>query len=181
MKDINSKLEFIEHRAQGLSYRQIACEMGISRTTCAQWDRQLADKIEKRKTEIYDRIAEIYGVDKESRIKRICGTLEKINAGLADADFSKIPPERLLKLKLDYEKQLKIEQMELLTDCGLENGSTAEILSVCARIFDAQARGMISAHTAAGLLKSLANVSKAVDKWKDENPLADLSGEEPEL
>ena len=171
MKDLNKRLEFVELRAQGLSLRKTAEEVGISGKTCERWNRELTDQINARKSELSSEIVEVYEVTREARIKRLSDTLEKLYTNLGNADFSNMPPDKLLKYTLAYEQQLKAEQSEWLPEYDLGTLRQKDILLVCAQIFAAQADGEISATVATGLLKSLSKLAEAVNRWKDENPL----------
>ena len=46
---------------------------------------------------------------REARIRRIGDTLNRIDAALADVDFSELPAEKLLDLKLKYSAALREE------------------------------------------------------------------------
>lgn len=172
MKDLNKRLEFVELRAQGLGLQKISDKIGISHTTCKRWERELTEQINARKSELSSEIVEVYEVTREARIKRLSDTLKKLYTNLGNADFSNMPPDKLLKYTLAYEQQLKAEQSEWLPEYDLGTLRQEDILMVCAQIFAAQADGEISATAATGLLKSLSKLAEAANRWKEENPLA---------
>ena len=51
MKSTDKKAKLIELRAGGKSYRAIAEELKISKSTCGRWEKELREKIEERKNE----------------------------------------------------------------------------------------------------------------------------------
>lgn len=46
MKDTEKKLEYVRLRASGKSYSFIAKELGISKSTCSSWEKELKTDIE---------------------------------------------------------------------------------------------------------------------------------------
>ena len=49
---------------------------------------------------------------KERRIQQLGGTLQRIDAALAAKDLSELPADKLLDLRLKYERALKAEYVE---------------------------------------------------------------------
>ena len=109
MKPQEQKTEFIRMRAEGQSYGKIAATLHISKSTCTTWERELKDQIAELKQEQLSELYSSYYMTKEARIRRLGDTLETINAALANADFSEVPPEKLLDFKLKYTEALKGE------------------------------------------------------------------------
>ena len=165
--------EFIELRAQGESLRKIAEQLSIARNVCGAWEKEFSKEIQQRRGEVIREITERYDAGREARIKRLSGALQKIDAQLDEISLAAVPAEKLLKLKLEYEKALKAEHIEQLSGVELGTGDSETILAVCAQIFREQANGTISGATAAGLFKSLTKVSEAV-KAVEESPLVNL-------
>lgn len=112
MKDQAIKERYIELRASGKSYRSIAKELDIAKSTCQAWERDLSDLIADARAEREQELIEGYHMSREARIERIAGTLETINAQLAERGLEDVSTEKLLKLKLDYERELKNEYRE---------------------------------------------------------------------
>lgn len=109
MKPTQLKQQFIELRAKGKSYNYIADKLHISKSTCTAWEKQLSEEIAKLKKEELNALYETYFMTKEAKIKNIGDTLNKIDETLKHADFSEIPTERLLDLKLKYSEALSKE------------------------------------------------------------------------
>lgn len=118
MKDTEKKLAFIEARAAGKSYSTIAKELGISKSTCTTWSRELDKEIADLKAQQLEELYEAYGMMKEARIRHLGDTLQAINDALAEKDLSEIPAEKLLELSLKYQNTLKEEYIEPVEDTG---------------------------------------------------------------
>ena len=113
MKPASTKTEFIRLRAEGKSYDAIAKELHISKATCKAWEKELADKISLLKAEQLKELYDTYQMSKEARIKKLGGTLKRIDDALAAVDLSEMPPEKLLDFKLKYEEALKDEYIPI--------------------------------------------------------------------
>lgn len=109
MKDTETKLQFIQLRAEGNSYRSIAKKLKISKSTCEVWSRELAQQINGQKREYLEELLESYKASKAGRIKALGDTLKRIDTTLKDADLSKVDAGRLLDYKLKYMEALKNE------------------------------------------------------------------------
>lgn len=109
MKNTDTKMQFIRLRAEGKSYRAIEQEIGVSKSTCGEWERELSADIARLKKETLEEIYTQYGMTKEARIKRIGDTLSRIDDALQEVDFTKIAPERLLDFKLKFSAALRDE------------------------------------------------------------------------
>jgi len=109
MKTNDKKMEFIQLRAEGKSYRDIEAQTGISRSTCGKWEQELRAEISRLKQERLDEVYTAYGMEKEARIRRLGETLEKIDQAIESADLSTIAPEKLLDLRLKYAAALREE------------------------------------------------------------------------
>ena len=109
MKTTDKKLEFIRLRAEGKSYRAIEQEIGVSRTTCGEWEKELSADVARLKQERLEEVYAQYGMAREARIRRIGETLRRLDEALADVDPSALPPEKRLDFKLKYSAALRDE------------------------------------------------------------------------
>lgn len=112
MKDNETKARFIELRAEGQSYGKIAEALHISKSTCTTWEQELQQEIAGRKQERLQELYTLYDMHKERRIQQLGGTLQRIDAALAAKDLSELPADKLLDLRLKYERALKAEYVE---------------------------------------------------------------------
>lgn len=163
MKPTEMKKEYVRLRAEGLSYSKIAERLQIAKATCTAWDKELAGEIEEQKRLQLAELSESYGMAKEARIKRIGGTLEKIDAALESADFSEIDPAKLLDMKLKYMEALKSERV---TDAAaLPVGSIDEknIVDALGDLLNRVRAGDVSAEQAQKESMVLSQLLKAYD------------------
>jgi len=112
MKDTEKKLDFIKARAEGKSYRVISSELGISKSTCSSWEHSLADQIEEAKKERLEELYTAYSMTKEARINKLGSLLSDIDGAIASKDFSELPLDKLLDLRLKYGRELQTEYRE---------------------------------------------------------------------
>ncbi len=112
MKDTEKKLAFITARAEGKSYRKIGEELGLSKSTCSSWEHSLADQIETLKREKLEELYTSYGMTKEARINKLGSLLSDIDGAISSKDFSELPLDKLLELRLKYGRELQTEYRE---------------------------------------------------------------------
>lgn len=115
MKDNKTKLEFIKARAEGKSYRTISKELGISISTCSEWENFLADQIAQAKKEELDELYSSYNMTKQARIKELGELIERIDearGNIADKPLETLSEDRLIELKLKVMKELQAEYKE---------------------------------------------------------------------
>lgn len=115
MKDNDKKLTFIKARAEGKSYRVISSELGISKSTCSSWEHSLADQIEELKKDTLEELYTSYSMTKEARINKLGSLLSDIDGAIASKDFSELPLDKLLELRLKYGRELQTEYREPAT------------------------------------------------------------------
>lgn len=169
MKTTEKKLAFIEARAAGKSYNTIAKELGISKSTCTSWSRELEKEIADLKAERLEELYEAYSMTKEARIKHLGATLQTIDRALADKDLSEIPAEKLLELSLKYRKELKEEYIEPV---DVPEGDSAEdILKAYHTLFVEAKQGRYTPNELSAQMsilnmrQSLAGQVEYAEKW----------------
>lgn len=118
MKTTEKKLEYVKARAEGKSYSAISKELGISKSTCSSWEKELKADIEACKGEKLRELYTSYRLTKEARIEELGKTLQGITEALEGKDLAELPADKLLELKLKYERELKTEYTEPLEDAG---------------------------------------------------------------
>ena len=126
MKDTETKAKFIELRAQGQSYGKIAEALHISKSTCTAWEQELQQEIAGREREHLQELYTLYNMHKANRIQQLGETLQGIDAALATKDLSELPADKLLELKLKYERALSAEYVQPVTP--LEDNSLEAVL-----------------------------------------------------
>lgn len=143
MKSTEQKARFIELRAQGQSFSKIADALHISKSTCSAWEQELQEKIEDRERERLQELYSLYSMHKQGRIERIGETIAQLDAAIAQKDLTELPADKLLELKLKYQRELKAEYIEPVTP--IEESSLEAILLQYETILEKTQSGEISA------------------------------------
>lgn len=129
MKPQEAKEQYILLRAEGKSQNAIAQELHISKSTCSTWEKEFEQDIAEKKAEQLEQLYDSYYMKKEARIKRLGGTLNRIEDALSAADLSQMPPKELLDYKLKYTAALKEEY--IVTAAALPTTLTPDALLIC--------------------------------------------------
>lgn len=178
MKSTAVKGEFIQRRAEGQSYDTIAQALKISKSTCSAWEAELGAQIALRKQQELNDLYNQYGLVKTARIKRLGDTLAKIDEAIEAVDLTQIPPEKLLRLKLEYARELRDEYKgsaeALLPDEG--SATDSNVYFVLVNIYNRLSSGEISVQQAKVELEALQQLKGAFDRATSEDLFADLKG-----
>ena len=113
MKNQKDKERFIEKRAEGLSYANIAVALKVSKPTLIAWGKELQRDIGNAKTLRMDELFEKYAVAKSKRIEVFGERLNAIMKELDKRDMTDVPTASLLTLALKYGDRLKDEYQPL--------------------------------------------------------------------
>jgi hypothetical protein len=128
MKPTDKKTEFVRLRAEGKSYRAIEKELGVSRSTCSAWEKELREEVNGLRHDNLEELYTSYGMAREARIQRIGDTLRRIDEALAQADLTKLTPEKLLDYKLKYSAALREEYNTATAEATGEAQDTLEAI-----------------------------------------------------
>jgi len=120
MKPTAVKERFVEMRAEGLSYADIAAALSVSKPTLIAWAKDLQNEIANARTLRMDALFQKYAVAKEKRVRVFGERLDAVLAELDTRDLKDIPTAALLKIALDFGKALAAEA-EPLTFQGEKN------------------------------------------------------------
>ena len=168
MKDTDKQLQFVELRAKGESFSKIAEELHIAKSTAIEWAGKYEAAISDLQRERLEELYTLYGMAKEARIARMGGMLQRINEALESKDLSELPADKLLQMKLQYERALKEEYSAAtpqLTDCSEE-----EILTATAAVFRSTQSGEVSAAAAKIQLEGLKAAAAAKTAYDNRDP-----------
>jgi hypothetical protein len=159
------KIEFIRLRAEGKSYSKIADTLHISKSTCTAWERELKNAITDLKQEQLNELYDAYYMTKEARIKKLGGTLDKIDTALEKADLNQIPPEKLLEYKLKYTEALKKEYTgrETAYQFTAEKIDSKDIVTALGDLLNRVRAGEVTSEQANRESVILANLLEAYD------------------
>lgn len=174
MKPAELKKEYIRLRAEGKSYSFICEQLHISKSTCTKWERALAAEIDELKRAELAELCESYGMTKEARIKRLGGTLEKINAALEQADFTAVDPAKLLDFKLKYTEALKGEYIGTKPALELGEITPSAILDALGDLLNRVRAGEVTTEQAQKESGILTQLLKAYDTVEVKKKLDEL-------
>lgn len=110
---IDQKERFVELRAKGVSYDDIVKEIGVSKPTLIKWGRELELEISNLKALEWEALQEKHFVSKTKRVELYGEELSRLNQEIGNRDYSEMPLEKLLELKLKYADKLKQEETEI--------------------------------------------------------------------
>jgi len=113
MKNAKDKERFIELRAEGRSYADIAAALNVSKPTLIAWGKELQKEVANARTLRLDALFEKYAVAKTKRVEVFGKRLDAILTELDTRPLSDVPTPALLKLALDYGDRLKDEAVPL--------------------------------------------------------------------
>jgi hypothetical protein len=127
---VDLKDRFVELRAEGRSYADVAALLGISKPTAIAWGREVREEVEKartlRKAELVDRFL----VSREKRLAAFGKRLDAILAELDKRDLKDVKTDVLLTLALKYGERMAAEAEPLaLEDPG--HDKYEEIMATC--------------------------------------------------
>lgn len=111
-KSEETRMQFIELRAQGKSYKQICSSLNIAKSTAVDWGRELEHEIARLKAVELEALYDMYSMQKEARIKALGQLLQRMEAEIAHRDLTKVNTGRLLELYLAYHQQAALEVVE---------------------------------------------------------------------
>jgi len=106
------KLDFVELRAKGWSYRRIASRLKVSKSTQVTWSQELEAEITSLKAMELEALYETYYLLKEGRIRLLGAILRKLKREISSRDFSEVATDKLLELLLKYQEALQAEYVE---------------------------------------------------------------------
>ncbi|MGE5633373.1 MAG: helix-turn-helix domain-containing protein [Caulobacteraceae bacterium] len=174
MESSEKKLKFIELRAQGLSYREIEKNLGISRATCSKWNAELKHSIADLKKEKLEELYNNYFMLKGARIKQLGETLKKICKAIEDKDLSDLSADKLLDLKLKYMNELKEEFIDVSPDKSMQEIDSKDITRELVGLLERIREGEISPTQSNREINVLNNILKAYEATTLEKKLDEI-------
>ena len=170
MTTTEKKEQFIILRAEGLSYSKIASQLHISKSTCSKWEKTLSQKIRTAREGRLEDLFKLYRISREEHIKKLGDVLTRIEKALEKADLTTIAPEKLLKLKLEYEEKLQAQHTEPII-CGetFKENSMEGLLQATGELYERIKAGNITPQQAKAELTALEGVRRSITdsitKW----------------
>lgn len=107
----DKKDKFIELRAQGLSFDAISKQLSISKPTLIKLERELGDDVQWLKFMHMETLAEQYKMMRAARLERLGAVLQRVDAAVEAADFSRLSPDKLIELRIRLSDKM-IEELD---------------------------------------------------------------------
>jgi transposase len=95
MKEVETKHQFVELRAQGKSLRTASDELKIGLQTAVRWERELKEQIENRKVMEIDALLERHQLTVLAQIERYSFELARVTEELKKRDLSDVLTPKL--------------------------------------------------------------------------------------
>lgn len=108
------KERFIESRAEGLSYDDIASQLGVSKPTLIGWAKELSVEIQNARAIRMDGLLQRFTVAKDKRVEAFGKRLQDIMSELDTRDLATVPTATLLSLALKYGEHLRAEDEPIM-------------------------------------------------------------------
>src|SRR5437867_3735551 len=119
MHSPETKNQFIELRAQGLTLARIASQLGVSKRTLVDWSRQCQSEIRSLHAVELEALHEKLLGSHEAELSRMVNHLNIIHRELAKRNFMTVSTEKLLQLSLSLRREIRdlSPDLSLLQEC----------------------------------------------------------------
>jgi transposase len=156
MKKLDRTERFIRLRAQGVPYREIEKELGVTKKTLIKWDRELREDIKKERAAEIEHIRSVYWGEKRGRIDLLRERLKRFHEEERKRDLSDIETAKLMALEFQTSEQLKKEIRGL--PIQFLHGALSDSAPACETTDDAMtsSEGLDDGQAAAGPLATIA-------------------------
>lgn len=100
MKDNETKQQFIELRAKGLSFDKISNELNVSKQTLINWQSEFVEEIDNLKSMELEALYEQFYLQKRQRIERFGKLLDRLQNEIESRDLQELETGKLIDLYL---------------------------------------------------------------------------------
>jgi hypothetical protein len=111
VKDNNTRQQFIEMRAKGISFDKIAKELQVAKSTLIEWSKTYLTEIDNLKAIELEALQEQFYLTKIARIELLGQQVEQMKKELGNRDFSDVPTDKLQDIFNKTLSQLKQEEI----------------------------------------------------------------------
>jgi transcriptional regulator with XRE-family HTH domain len=108
MKDLATQEQFVELRAQGMSFATIAERLGVAKSTLIAWSKDSKYEIGNLRQIHIEAIHEKYRMGAERKVEMFAKQLDTVEGELAKRDMATIPTERLFDLLIKLTRELNL-------------------------------------------------------------------------
>ena len=113
MKDKQTKERFMELRGQGLPLAKIAAEIGVSKTTLINWDRDLKEEIDNLKAVELEALYDKFYLSTRKQVEFFGDILSRIQRELETRDLSSVSTEKLFAMYAHFYREARHMLSEL--------------------------------------------------------------------
>lgn len=99
--------QFVELRAQGISFASISTRLNVSKGTLVSWSKDLKDHLGNMRQIELEATREKYRMGAERRIESFAKQLEAVEGELATRPLNTVPTERLFDMFMKLTSELK--------------------------------------------------------------------------
>jgi len=114
MKEVETKHQFVELRAQGKSLRIASDELKIGLQTAVRWERELKEQIANLKAIEIDALLERHQLTVQAQIERYGFELARVTEELKKRDLSDVPTPKLYDIMVKLHARVE-EALPTLT------------------------------------------------------------------
>ena len=125
MKDQETKQRFIQLRAEGHSYENIANELNVSKKTLLKWGHDFAQDINNMQYFIYQNMLEQFKMTKQEQIFNWFQEIKKIDDALEKKDYNELSKKDLIILKEKFENKILKEIGDITYDTEVDKDLSA--------------------------------------------------------
>jgi hypothetical protein len=101
--------QFIELRAENVSYAKIAKQIKVSKTTLIDWAKNCELEIENRRAVTHEALNEQYKVGQQHRLQMWSEQLEAVRAELKERGLKDVPTTKLIEMLDTLSEKLRGE------------------------------------------------------------------------
>ncbi|MFZ0925886.1 MAG: helix-turn-helix domain-containing protein [Halobacteriota archaeon] len=105
MKDNETKVRFMELRAQGLPLAKIADEIKVSKPTLINWDKQFKEEIDNLRAIELEAMYDKYDLSTRKKVEFFGDVLSRIQRELETRDLSSISTEKLFAMYAHFYRE----------------------------------------------------------------------------
>jgi hypothetical protein len=113
MTELKTKEQFIELRAENVSYAKISKQLGVSKPTLIKWAKELETDIANMRTVNMTALYEQYKISKQHKLEMWAEQLHAVRDELKSRGYKDVATERLVDLLERFGSLLEKEQEPL--------------------------------------------------------------------
>jgi transposase len=130
MESIETRAQFIELRAKGLSFDKISTQLKIAKKTLVGWARRYEAEVEAAKGLELEALLEKHSLLTAQKVEQFGRLLSRIDQELATRSLKEVSTDKLLDLRLKYQAAIKTEmpQPKFLSEDEIATANELEAL-----------------------------------------------------